>query len=308
MPAGQRLFKCVALSLTILLFEAYYLPVSNDQELQYITTYAVNILPPFLLLRSMDDLKHRMENASSFKNLKVGVFVADPQTNRYVDLNGKMQFSAASMIKLPIYVSLMAAIDNGVIKPEQMLMIRPGLIAGGSGWLQWRPCYSEISVKDAAELMIIISDNTATNLIIDLLGGKEKLNKTFSGWGLMQTCIHNMLGDFEGTNKTSPYDLVYLLARVDRGELISESMRKWMYQTMEKTRVKTLLPSGIAAGAKIAHKTGDIGSMVGDAGVVTDTKGKHFFVAVQVERPHNDRRANLLIRILSKAIYESFAG
>jgi beta-lactamase class A len=156
--------------------------------------------------------------------------------------------------------------------------------------------------------MIVISDNTATNLLINALGGKDRLNNQFRTWGLCQTKINNWLGDFAGTNKTSPYDLVYLLGRLDSGELLTPDSWKWMLATMEKTKTRTLLPPGLGAGSRIAHKTGDIGSMVGDAGIVTTAAGGRYIIAVQVERPHNDRRANELIRNLSKEIYQDFAS
>jgi len=63
----------------------------------------------------------------------------------------------------------------------------------------------------------------------------------------------------------------------------------------------------LGPGAKIAHKTGDIASMVGDVGIITVPSGAKYFVSVQVSRPHNDRRANLLIRGLSKMIYQCFS-
>ena len=178
--------------------------------------------------------------------MHAGVFVTDQSTGRYVDLNGHEAFPGI-MIKVPVYVALLSAIDRGTVKPGSD-RIRQDLITGGSGWLQWRPAGSKISVRETAELMIIISDNTATNMLIDLLGGKEALNREFQQWGLEHTRINNWLGDFEGTNTTSPYDLVYLLARVDRGELISPDSKKWMYQTMGRTRIRTLLPAQAGAG------------------------------------------------------------
>ncbi len=144
-------------------------------------------------------------------------------------------------------------------------------------------------------------------MVIDALGGKEPLNKDFKDWGLKQTVINNYLGDFTGTNKTSPYDLVYLLGRVDRGEFLTAASRTWMLNTMKKAKVRTLIWPGLAPGAQFSHKTGDIGSMVGDAGIVTTSDGKKYFVAVQVERPHNDLRANALIRDTSKLLYGRLA-
>jgi beta-lactamase class A len=259
------------------------------------------------LTQSLDQLQTKLQQCAALKNLRTGVFVTDQASGRYVDLNGREAYPAASMIKLPIYAALLAAVDQGKINPDQMLEIKQENVTGGSGWLQWRAVGSKISVRDTADLMIIISDNTATNMLIDLLGGKEACNRQFDEWGLTKTHINNLLGDFEGTNTTSPYDLVYLLARIDRGELISAQSKKWMYQTMQRTKIRTLIPPGLGPGSKIAHKTGDIASMVGDVGIVTAANGQKYFISVQVQRPHNDRRANLLIRGLSKMIYQTFS-
>jgi beta-lactamase class A len=205
-------------------------------------------------------------------------------------------------------VSLAQAIDLRALKPTQMLTIKKELVTSGSGILQWRPVGTKISLKDTARLMIVNSDNVATNMIIDALGGKEKINEDFTNWGLKQTKINNWLVDLEGTNKTSPYDLVYLLSRVDRGELISEESRKWMYDLMYHAHVRTLLIPGLGPGARLAHKTGDIGKMVGDTGIVTASDGTKYYVAMQVERPHNDLRANEYIRNASKLVYGRFAN
>src|SRR5262249_39057303 len=210
----------------------------------------------------------------------------------------------ASIIKLPVLVKLLVAIDNKAVSPDQLLTLRSDLIAGGSGFLQWRPVDSTISVKEAAELMITNSDNTATNLIIDLLGGKDALNTDFALWGLTQTQVNNMLPDFEGTNKTSPYDLSYLLGKIEQGALISKESRQFMYRIMAHVRTRTLLPMGLGPGARILHKSGDIAGMVGDAGIVSTPAGRRYIVAVQVERPRNDHRGNELIRELSKLVYQ----
>ena len=122
------------------------------------------------------------------------------------------------------------------------------------------------------------------------------------------TRLNNALPDLEGTNTTSPYDLAFLLGKIDQGALISKESRDFMYCTMEHTRIKTLLPQGLAPGAKIAHKTGDIATMVGDTGIITAPTGQRYMVAVQVVRPWNDRRANQLVRDVSRIIYGGITG
>jgi beta-lactamase class A len=312
LPPGQRLIAYLSLAFVFTFGQGLAPDCNTGQSLgqgalrQSSPAIAES---PVALADEQVDFEERLKDICSTKSkLRTGLFALEPKTGRYIDLSGKEQFAAASMIKVPVLVSVLAAVDRGELKMNQTLPVEADLVASGSGILQWRPIGSKVSVKEAINLMITISDNTATNLLINVLGGSDRLNSEFSSWGLCQTKINNWLGDFAGTNKTSPYDLVYLLGRLDRGELLKAESWRLMLATMERTKTRTLLPPGLGAGAKIAHKTGDIGSMVGDAGIVTTASGERYIIAVQVERPHNDRRANDLIRNLSKEIYQCFAS
>jgi beta-lactamase class A len=305
LPPGQRLIRYLELATIVTFLQGQFLPIDQLTKNTFLGNDQAKVVQPFELSDRCDDLEKRLMDMSSLKGMRTGVFLIEPKTGRYADVNGHDQFAAASIIKLPILVSFLVHLDRKEIKMNEKLTIRQDLIAAGSGHLQWRKIGSKVTVAEAAELMMIVSDNTATNMLIEALGGKAALNEEFARWGLKQTKINNMLGDFEGTNKTSPYDLVCLLGRIDRGELISPSSRRWMLSVMERTRIRTLLPQGLGPGAKIAHKTGDIGCMVGDAGIVTSPLGVRYLIAVQVERPRNDRRANLLVRNISKEVYNT---
>ncbi|NJM77207.1 MAG: serine hydrolase, partial [Acaryochloridaceae cyanobacterium RU_4_10] len=69
----------------------------------------------------------------------------------------------------------------------------------------------------------------------------------------------------------------------------------------------TLLPQGLGKGATIAHKTGDIGSVVGDAGLIEIPNGQRYVATVMVKRPHNDPRAQELIRQISRVTYQALS-
>lgn len=303
LPPGQRLLLYMVLASFVSIGQSIIFSGSKSDANAVTSLNEVSRVEPFALAYPLDGLEEELREASKKRKLRTGMFAIEPATGRYVDFHGQESFSAASIIKVPVFVSLLVAIDRREVKPDDVLTIRQDLITGGSGFLQWRTPGSKITVKDAAELMIVVSDNTATNLLIDLLGGCQRLNRQFAGWGLKTTRLRSLLADLEGTNTTSPYELAYLMGRLERGELASRESRDWMYQVMHRTRIKTLLPQGLGPGATILHKTGDIGSMVGDAGIITTGDGRRFIVAVQVERPHNDRRANELIRTLSKITY-----
>ena len=154
--------------------------------------------------------------------------------------------------------------------------------------------------------MIVISDNTATNMIIKRLGGFAALNQRFKSWGLTSIVLNTQLPDLEGTNTISTQDMVTLLSMLDRGKLIEPRSRDRFMDIMRRPVTNTLLPQGIGEEARIIHKTGDIGLAVGDAGIVDMPSGKRYAIAVMVKRPDNDQRANELIRQISRATYEHF--
>ncbi|MBX9568490.1 MAG: class A beta-lactamase-related serine hydrolase [Candidatus Obscuribacterales bacterium] len=305
LPPGQRLLRFLSVAMAIVCSISVYVPAgTNETEIDMNPPCVAPQLPaPFEKREELSDLSESIKKISDKPKLKAGLFAVEPASGRYLSLSGDDSFSAASMIKVPVLVKLLDSIDKGDVDAKEILTLRKDLIGGGSGYLQWRPAGSKVSLKEAMESMIIFSDNTATNLIIDRVGGKDICNRDFIIWGLRKTYINDWLPDLPGTNKTSPQDLVHLLARVDKGHLLTPASRQRMLAIMERTRTRTLLPPGLPPGAKISHKTGDIGSLVGDCGIITSPTGKRYIVAVQVARPHNDRRANEMIRQISKNLY-----
>ncbi len=223
-----------------------------------------------------------------------------------VDVAGAKVLPAASTIKIPILIALFQQIDRGEIKLDEQLTLQKTMLAAGSGTLAKSPAGSKFSVQEVATKMITISDNTAANLLIDRLGGKDKLNLQFRSWGLLHTNIRSPLPDFEGTNVTSPQELVRLLAglKSEKG-VLSASSKQAVLEILRQTKRNTMLPAGIDDNqAKIAHKTGEISTMVADAGLIELANGQSYLLVAMVQRPSDNQRAELLIKQLSQATYK----
>nr|WP_242045297.1 serine hydrolase [Leptolyngbya sp. FACHB-161] len=232
--------------------------------------------------------------------------VVDADTGAYFDINGSNAIPAASTIKFPILVAFFQAVDEGKVRLDQPLTLKKEQIAAESGDLQDSQPGSQFPAIQVATKMIDISDNTATNMIIDLLGGKEAVNQRFQAWGLTNTVIQNALPDLQGTNTSSPRDMVTLLSAVNSGKLVSMRSHERMLTIMRKVVNNSLIPQGLGQGAVIAHKTGDIGMMLGDVGMIDLPNGKRYFMAAMVKRPHNDDRAGDAIRKMSELTYQYF--
>ncbi len=236
-------------------------------------------------------------------NISMQVFLTDVDSGGYVSIKGSNEIAAASMIKIPVLVAFLQDVDAGKARLDEQLVISKDVIVGHAGGLQYEPVGTKISALETLTLMIIISDNTATNMIIKRIGGIEVANQRFKSWELVSTVIRNPLPDLTGTNTTSPEDLVNLLSMVEQGKLLSPRSRDRLMDIMRQTKTNTLLPQGIPPEAKIAHKTGDIQSVVGDAGIIDMPNGKRYLISAIAKRPSNDQRANELIRKISRTVY-----
>ncbi len=264
-------------------------------------------LPTLELSEEIAPLKAQIQAAiAPLTQLTPGVMVVDLDTHAFLDVNASTAFAAASTIKFPVLVAFFQDVDAGKIRLNEMLTMRQDLIATESGDLQYQPPGSQFLALEVVTKMITVSDNTATNMIIDRLGGKEVLNQRFQAWGLTNTMIQNPLPDLNGTNTSSPKDMTTLMSMVNSGQMMSSRSQERMLDIMRHVITDSLLPRGLGDGATIAHKTGDIGSMVGDTGMVDMPTGKRYLISVLVKRPFNDDRAQNLIRRISTLTYQYF--
>ncbi len=257
--------------------------------------------------KELTALKEKIQKIDAkYPNVKPQAWFIDLDNGAYVTYNGTQTVPAASTIKIPVLVAFFQEVDAGNIQLDQMLTMTKDVIVSGSGDMQYMKVDKKFPAIEVARKMIVISDNTATEMLVKQMGGKEVLNKRFKEWGMKQTEINNILPDLEGTNKTSSEDLSKLLARIERGDLISARSRDRLIDIMEGTRTRTLLPQGLEKKANIAHKTGDIGTIIGDAGIIDMPTGKRYIGAVFAERAYNDVAGRHLIQDISRTVYQHF--
>ncbi len=255
--------------------------------------------------RSLNWLQQRLASLRSgeYASLKPGMFFMDLETGNYAEVNGDKVYPTASIIKLPILIALFQEVDAGNIRLNETLTMTRDVIVGGSGEIQDLPPGSKFSLLDTATKMIVTSDNTATNMIIKRMGGIQVLNTRFRSWGLQKTVMRKMLPDLKGTNTTTAEELVRLLAMLDKQQLLSARSQGQAIDILQRVRNRTLLPVGLGRGATIVHKTGDIGFILGDAGIIQMPSGKRYLAAVLVESAYDDPSARDFIQDVSRIVY-----
>lgn len=265
-----------------------------------------DIVPLELKTEATSLVSQIKELAAKDKDLAMQMMVVDLDSGAFAQIGSNQAIAAASTIKTPLLIAFFQDVDAGKIKLDEQLELSEDVIVGEAGDFQGLPVGTKISALETATQMIVISDNTATNMIIKRLGGLAAVNQRFKSWGLTNFVMNNKLPDLEGTNTISTQDMVSLLSMIDKGKLIAPRSRDRFMDIMRRPITNTLLPKGIDEQARIIHKTGDIGLAVGDAGIVDMPNGKRYAIAIMVKRPNNDQRANELIRQISRATYDYF--
>jgi beta-lactamase class A len=255
--------------------------------------------------RQLNWLQQRLASlqTGAYSRLGTGMFFLDMETGNFLDINGDKVYPTASIIKLPILIALFQDVDAGKIDLNETLTMTSDVIVGGSGDMQTMRSGSKFSLLETATKMIVISDNTATNMIIKRMGGIQYLNERFRRWGLQKTVIRNYLPDLKGTNTTTPRELTQLLAMLDQQRLLSPRSQAQALDILRRVRNRTLLPVGLGRGATIAHKTGDIGFILGDAGIIQMPTGKRYLASILVESAYDDPSARDFIQDVSRIVY-----
>ena len=258
------------------------------------------------------------ELAATQADLKVSAFMLVLDDGRYAQLEPDTALPAASSIKTPILLVTLEELDAGRLRWNEPLTLTKTVVGGGAGWMASKPIGTRFPTHEVATEMIRVSDNTATNLLIDRLGGKEALNLRFNALGLSATTVNNWLPDLEGTNTTSARDLAHSIALVDTGEALSIRSRDLFRQVMGTSITNTLIPRGLMRGLggqqgkpdqslmikgyRVLNKTGDIGIAYADAGLIELPDGSRAVAAFLVKGPFNDPRSTEMIRKLTAAM------
>jgi len=217
---------------------------------------------------------------------RLGVAVRFLQEGIEVGYAADDLFPAASVIKIPIMIEVYRQVAAGTLSLDELLPVLKEEITDGSGLLQYLHVGLPLNVADALELMIAISDNTATNLLVRRVGA-EAVNTTMRNLGLSQTrsagAIHiaNTPAGLAHMSHTTPYEMALLLAAIAERRLINADASAAMARTLEHQVYADMLPRylpftyyperlGLAEmPIRVAHKTGALSGVRNDAGIVS---------------------------------------
>lgn len=217
------------------------------------------------------------------------------------------RFSTASVIKVPILAALAASVDAGEHRWDEVVPVNANDAAGGSGVIQYlsRP---EYTLHDIATLMIIVSDNRATNLVIDLLGMKQT-NDYLRRAGWPGTTLGRRMFDFDARargrdNFSTPLETADLFVRLLAGTLLSPAATDVALRILRAQQSHDKLPAWLPPETPAAHKTGELPGVQNDSGILFLPSGP-VIAAVYTNDLAAEAAGRLAIQRIGRAIVEA---
>jgi beta-lactamase class A len=237
------------------------------------------------VMDEMEALRQGIAGVAADLPGRLGVLVRYLHDDAEVGVAADDLFPAASVIKIPIMAETYRQADAGLLALADPLPVIAEERTDGSGVLKYLHTGLALTIADAIELMIIVSDNTATNLLIRRLG-VDAVNGTMEGLGLTQTRaagpirLANAELPLAGMSRTTPREMGNLLALIGTGKLVSAEASAAMLETLEHQLYSDMLPRYLPLTyyperlglsempVRIAHKTGGLSGVRNDVGIV----------------------------------------
>ncbi len=250
------------------------------------------------------DLQATFERAVQRAPGRVAMEVKDLGTGFVSSINANEVMPAASTIKIPVMVEVFRQLQIGNFDLNHRVTLMPHDRDWGSGEIAGAPIGSTFSVSELLTQMIAVSDNTAANMLIRLVG-RVHINATMRRLGLRHTrladYIHTAGWSVRTTLRTSPADMVRLLTGMAQKKLVDEWSSQEMISILERQEINSLIPEPLPP-IPIAHKTGSLDDTLNDVGIVYASNGA-YVIAVMTTQLHTLSAGRRFIRRISSMAY-----
>ena len=237
----------------------------------------------------------------------LGIALKDLATGRTFLLNEREVFPQASSIKIAVLLETFKQAEEGRLRLDEFIALEDSRKVEGSGVLfhLGRPSLS-LSIRDLAVLMVVLSDNTATNILIEKVG-LEAVNKRMDALGLPKTRLRRKMMDLQAAaegreNVSTPLEMMTLLERIWKGSAIGEPYRKDLLAILAIPK-DSPLRAGVPEGVEVAEKPGELEAVRCDSGIVM-LSGRPYVLCVMTTYLKRDADGNPAITAVSRIVFE----
>ena len=225
---------------------------------------------------------------------KVYLFAKNLDTGETYSFKGDERVKTASTIKVAVMIEAFARVAEGRAKWNDELVLTKSARYGGSGILPELSDGLHLSLQDCIRLMMLLSDNTATNMVLDYLT-TDAVNERMNSLGFKETRIMRRVGGGGeskegrlddnlkrfGLGATTPHEMVQIMVKLDRGEIISREASKQMIDLMKREQMRFAIARTMP-DVPLASKYGALDHLRSDVAVAYSKRGK-IAIAITVD-------------------------
>jgi beta-lactamase class A len=242
-------------------------------------------------------LQSNIQRVTQSVNATWGIYIKCLETGEEIALNADQQMDTMSVIKIPLMAEAFRQMEAGRFALTDRVTLTEEAKRPGTGIIRSLNPGVQLTVKDLLTLMIIVSDNTATDLMYGKVGGTEPVNALMKEWGLNSTRATGTAdvwfkalraaGSAEAFHRaaktpfglSSPRDMAQLLEKMEKGEAVSKKASDQMLQMMRGQVYSSRLPRYVS-GYRIPHKTGDFLPYIGNDVGILESSSRHIVMSV----------------------------
>ena len=239
----------------------------------------------------------------------MGVALLDLTDGRQFLLHGNDVFPQASSIKIAVLAELYRQAQQGKLKLADVYTVNQADLVPDSDIMGGlTPGVTRVTLRDLATMIVAVSDNSATNVLIDRVG-MDNVNATLSGLGLTNTRLRRKMMDINAAkegreNISTPREMMTLLETIQRGKLLNAEMTSdfiKMLATHKQSPIRLAVPDAVVS----ADKPGELEGVRADSGIVF-AKNRPFVICVMTAYLKNEAAAEAAIRKIATAAYDYF--
>jgi beta-lactamase class A len=245
----------------------------------------------------LEVLQGNIERISRSINARWGIYIKCLETGEEIALNADEQMDTMSVIKIPLMVEAFRQIDAGKFQLSDREVLREEDKRPGTGIIRSLDDGAQLTIKDLLTMMIIVSDNTATDMIFRKVGGIQPVNELMKSYGLTQTRATAPAktwfdalraapssADFHREGKhpfglSSARDTGKLLEKIKTGQAVDRKSSDLMLQMMRGQVYRTRLPKYVT-NFNVPHKTGDFLPYIGNDVGIFESEKRNIIVSV----------------------------
>jgi beta-lactamase class A len=239
----------------------------------------------------------------------MGVAIEDLKTGNQFFLNENEVFAQASSIKITVLANLYLQAQQGNLKLNDLYTVQASDLVPDSDIMGGlTPGVTRITLRDLATMMVAVSDNSATNVLIDRVG-MANVNAMLDSLGLAHTRLRRKMMDLDAAkqgreNISTPREMMTLLEAIYRGKLLNKESTEDFFK-MLSTNKDSWIPRDLPADVKIANKPGSLEGVRNDSGIVF-VEGRPYVICVMTAFLTNERDGEQAISKISLAAWRLF--